>query len=122
MQERNDRFWLNVIFYFILVACLLSLTRFAFANGQDDIVTIQTELITNLEKQVEKQKEINADNEKIIEGNKKIIEMQEKHIELQHKDINRLIDEKAKGGDGIVGEVKKQAAIPMFIWILLSLL
>ncbi len=119
MQENNKGFWLNVLVGFVILALAILCAKVALATEVEDI---QAELITNLEKQVEKQKEINTDNEKIIEGNKKIIEMQEKHLELQNKDINRLIDEKVKGGDGIVGEVKKQAAIPMFIWILLSLL
>jgi len=121
MKERNS-FLLNVFVTAVVLALAIFCASVVFADEADDVIKIQSELIINLEKQVVKQKEINKDNEKIISGNKKIIEMQEKHLKLQHKDINRLIDEKAKGGDGVVDDVKKQAAIPMFIWILLSLL
>ena len=72
MQERNDGFWLNVVVAALILGLTIFCAKVAMASEVEDI---QAELITNLEKQVEKQKEINVDNEKIIEGNKKIIEM-----------------------------------------------
>tara|TARA_B100001964_G_scaffold5265_3_gene5660 strand:+ start:66 stop:536 length:471 start_codon:yes stop_codon:yes gene_type:complete len=79
--------------------------------------------IDNLKGQANKLHKMNQNNEEIIRNNEKIVKRQEKFIELQHKDINRLIEEKEKVGEGgIVDDVKKQAAIPMFIWILLSLI
>tara|TARA_R100001530_G_scaffold26226_4_gene21127 strand:- start:14973 stop:15344 length:372 start_codon:yes stop_codon:yes gene_type:complete len=121
-KNEDDGFWKHLIISFIILSLIVFFSQFVFASEADDVIKIQSDLIINLEKQVKSQKEINEANEKIIADKEKIMKMQGKHIELQHKDINRLIDEKAKGGDGVVDDIKKQAAIPMFIWILLSLL
>jgi|TARA_Y100000310_G_scaffold141356_1_gene140812 hypothetical protein len=83
----------------------------------------QKKLIENMRKQIETLGIINKNNSVLIVNNEKIVNIQEKHIKQQHEDMGRMIKEKAQAVDGgVVDKVKKEAAIPMFVWILLSLL
>ena len=92
MQE-DKGFWRNVFVAFMILSLAILCAKIAFADEADDVIEIQGELITNLEQQVEKQKQINKDNEKIIENNVKITQKQfDEYGEDFEKTTNGYVD------------------------------